>query len=74
MIRLGTDAVLSKALQKFCCNIVLTPVATMPLMANEAAVAFSNARQSSLYFFRRSPRQQLVRSDVAGRVTLTAWT
>jgi hypothetical protein len=71
----GTDCVLVTALRKACCDILLAAVGTMPLTANEAAVAFENAGQPVDLFLqtlRTAKQKDLVRSDVAGRLTLTA--
>jgi hypothetical protein len=67
--------VLSTALQKICCDIVLASLANHALTVSEAAVAFENAGYSIDLFphtLRTAKQKNLVRSDAAGRLTLTA--
>ena len=66
---------MSTALQKICCDIVLTSLANDALTVSETAVAFENAGQSIDLFphtLRAAKQKNLVCSDGAGRLTLTA--
>jgi hypothetical protein len=67
--------VLSTALQKVCCDIVLASLANDALTVSEAAVAFENAGQPIDFFphtIRAAKQKHLIRSDPAGRLALTA--
>jgi hypothetical protein len=66
---------LSTALQKICCDIVLASLAHDALTVGETAVAFENAGQPIDLFphtLRTAKQKNLVCSDAAGRLTLTA--
>jgi hypothetical protein len=66
---------LSTALQKICCDIVLASLANGALTVGETAVAFENAGQQIDLFphtLRTAKQKNLVCSDAAGRLTLTA--
>jgi hypothetical protein len=72
---MGTYCVLSTALQKICCDIVLASLADDALTVSEAAVAFENAGQPIDLFphtLRAAKQKHLISSDAAGRLTLTA--
>ena len=72
---MGRGVVLRNALQKICCDIVLASLASDALTVNETAVAFENAGQPIDLFphtLRTAKQKDLVCSDAAGRLTLTA--
>jgi hypothetical protein len=72
---MGREVVLRSALQKICCDIVLDSLANDALTVGETAVAFENAGQSIDLFphtLRTAKQKNLIRSDAAGRLTLTA--
>jgi hypothetical protein len=67
---------LSKVLHSVCCEIVLVLLANNALTVSEAAVAFENAGQPIHLFphtHRTAKQKNLICSDAAGRLTLTAW-